>query len=79
MFNIQLTPLQPPELGGGIGFRITVRPGKYIDLSLVTGTATSPSRLYRVRAQVVSFIAVCNKDGDTAFLGPNQKIKNTSL
>ena len=55
-FNIQLTLLQPPELGGGIGFRITVRPGRYIDLSLVTGTATKPSRLYRVpRAQVVSF------------------------
>jgi hypothetical protein len=58
-FSIQLTPHQPPELGGGIGFRITVAPGRYIDLSLVTGTATSRrttrSRLYRVRAQVVSF------------------------
>jgi hypothetical protein len=54
-FSIQLTPLQPPELGGGIGFRIAVAPGRYIDLSLVTGTATSRSRLYRVHAQVVSF------------------------
>jgi len=54
-FGIQLTPLQPPELGGGIGFRITVAPGRHYDLSFVTGTATSPSRLYRVRAQVVSF------------------------
>jgi len=52
---IQLTPLQPPDLGGGIGFRITVGPGRYIDLRLVTCTATSPSQLYRVRAQAVTF------------------------
>lgn len=52
---IQLTPLQPPDLGGGIGFRIAVGPGRYIDLRHVTGTATSPSRLYRVRAQAVTF------------------------
>ena len=33
-FSIQLTPLQPLVLGGGIGFRIT------IDLSLVASTST---------------------------------------
>jgi hypothetical protein len=57
-FNLQLTPLQPPELGGGIGFRITVGPGRYIDLSLAKGTATSRFRVYRVRAQVV-FVNDC--------------------
>ena len=30
-------------------------PGRYIDLSLVADTVMSPSRLYRVRARVVSF------------------------
>ena len=31
LFNIQLPPLRPPELGAGIGFRITVGPGRYIE------------------------------------------------
>ena len=57
-FIIQHTPLQPPELGGGIGFRITVAPGRHIDLSLVTGTATSLTRQYRVRAQFVSLLMI---------------------
>lgn len=47
---VQYMPLHLPELGGGIGFRIRAWSGRDIDLSIVTGTATSKTRLYRVCA-----------------------------
>lgn len=56
---VQRTPLQPPELGGGIGFRIRTWSGKDIDLSSIvpdTATYRIATRLYRLTRPIVTSV-----------------------
>jgi hypothetical protein len=50
--NLFNTPLQLPELGGGIGFRISSEARKIYRPEHCHWHSYEPSRLYRVRAQV---------------------------